>query len=74
MLLLEITGLVFTNMNKQFEIWYSKYFDDAVENYGGVDCTNPKGIAENAWEAAIEFIEAEYAHKKEVNYLFNNDN
>lgn len=36
-----------------FEKWYADYHNDACDNYGGLDCTNPKGIAEDAWQAAM---------------------
>lgn len=36
-----------------FEQWYANYHDDACDNHGGIDCTNPKGIAEDAWQAAM---------------------
>lgn len=39
-------------MTAAFEAWFKKYHDDACREYGGLDCTNPKGIAEEAWDAA----------------------
>lgn len=42
-----------------FEQWYANYHDDACDNHGGIDCTNPKGIAEDAWQAAIAHKGAE---------------
>ena len=51
-----------------FEKWYADYHNDACDNYGGIDCTNPKGVAEDAWQAAmahkdaeLEAIKAQYA-------------
>ncbi len=42
-------------MNDQaFNDWYDRYFDEAIEKYAGLDTSNPKGIAQDAWEAAIE--------------------
>ena len=35
-----------------FEKWFSKYHDEACREWGGIDCTNPKGVAEEAWQAA----------------------
>ena len=35
-----------------FEAWFSKYHDEACREWGGIDCTNPKGVAEEAWQAA----------------------
>lgn len=40
-------------MTAAFEAWFTKYHDDACREYGGLDCTNPKGIAEEAWDAAL---------------------
>lgn len=40
-------------MTDAFETWFAKYHDDACREYGGLDCTNPKGIAEEAWDAAL---------------------
>ncbi|MBB3004435.1 hypothetical protein FHX57_006817 [Paraburkholderia tropica] len=37
---------------EQFEAWFAEYHDDACTNFGGIDCTNPKGIAEDAWQAS----------------------
>ena len=37
-----------------FNDWYDRYFDEAIEKYAGLDTTNPKGIAHDAWDAAIE--------------------
>lgn len=37
---------------EQFEAWFSEYHDTACREYGGMDCTDPKGIAEAAWDAA----------------------
>ncbi len=39
-----------------FEKWYSDYHNDACDNHGGIDCTNPKGIAEDAWEACAALL------------------
>ncbi len=36
-----------------FERWFGDYHDEACREYGGIDCTNPKGIAEDAWQAAL---------------------
>lgn len=40
--------------DQAFNDWYERYFDEAIEKYAGLDTTNPKGIAQDAWDAAIE--------------------
>jgi hypothetical protein len=35
-----------------FEKWFAGYHEEACKQFGGIDCTNPKGIAEDAWNAA----------------------
>ena len=35
-----------------FEAWYDRYFTEACERFGGIDCSDPKGLAEAAWQAA----------------------
>lgn len=35
-----------------FEAWYDRYHTDACERFGGIDCSDPKGVAEEAWQAA----------------------
>lgn len=35
-----------------FEAWFDDYHDKACAEFGGIDCTDPKGIAEDAWQAA----------------------
>jgi hypothetical protein len=37
---------------KAFEMWYDRYHTEACKQYGGIDCTDPKGIADAAWQAA----------------------
>jgi hypothetical protein len=37
-----------------FEAWYAEYHKEACDLYGGIDCTDPKGIAQAAWDAAYE--------------------
>ena len=49
-----------------FEKWYAKYHDNACDNYGGIDCTNPKGIAEDAWQAAMAHKDAELQQAADV--------
>lgn len=39
-------------MREGFEAWFADYHNKACNEYGGLDCTNPKGIAEDAWQAA----------------------
>lgn len=40
-------------MNREaFEAWYDRYFTEACERFGGIDCSDPKGLAEDAWQAA----------------------
>lgn len=34
-----------------FEAWFDDYYDKACAEFGGIDCTDPKGIAEDAWQA-----------------------
>lgn len=34
-----------------FEAWFDDYYDKACAEFGGIDCTDPKGIAEAAWQA-----------------------
>lgn len=34
-----------------FEAWFDDYHDKACAEFGGIDCTDPKGIAEDAWQA-----------------------
>lgn len=37
-----------------FNDWYDRYVGEAIDKYAGLDTTNPKGIAQDAWQAAIE--------------------
>jgi hypothetical protein len=41
-----------TTQRERFEAWFSRYHEEACEQYGGLDCTNPQGIAEDAWQEA----------------------
>ncbi|MDE1997973.1 MAG: hypothetical protein KGI52_03485 [Burkholderiales bacterium] len=34
-----------------FEAWFDAYHSNACAEFGGIDCTNPKGVAEDAWQA-----------------------
>lgn len=34
-----------------FEAWFDDYYNKACAEFGGIDCTDPKGIAEDAWQA-----------------------
>ena len=34
-----------------FEAWFDQYHNNACAEYGGIDCTNPKGVADDAWQA-----------------------
>lgn len=36
----------------EFEAWYANYFDGCCAVFGGIDCTNPKGVADDAWQAS----------------------
>lgn len=38
-----------------FEAWFAKYHESSCAEYGGLDCTNPKGIADDAWQAALDW-------------------
>ncbi len=42
------------SQREQFEQWFARYHEEACSQYGGIDCTNPKGIAGDAWEACAE--------------------
>ena len=44
-----------------FEQWYDKYYDDAITQFAGIDCTDPKGIAEDAWRGATDIANAKIA-------------
>ena len=38
---------------ERFEAWFDRYHEAACKDFGGLDCSNPKGIAEDAWQAAL---------------------
>lgn len=42
-----------------FERWFDEYHNNACDEFGGIDGTNPKGIAEDAWQGAILALAAQ---------------
>ena len=55
-----------------FEAWFSKYHDEACREWGGIDCTNPKGVAEEAWQAARSAPAAPVELPEPDTYLYVN--
>lgn len=47
------TAQVVTDERAAFERWFDEYHNNACDEFGGIDGTNPKGIAEDAWQGAI---------------------
>jgi transcription elongation factor Elf1 len=39
-----------------FEAWYAEYHKEACDLYGGIDCTDPKGIAQA--EVYYDYVDA----------------
>ena len=44
-----------------FEAWFDDYYDKACAEFGGIDCTDPKGIAEDAWQARASLPDPQQA-------------
>lgn len=42
-----------TGQRKMFEEWFADYHEAACRDFGGIDCTDPKGIADAAWQACL---------------------
>ncbi|WP_052236186.1 hypothetical protein [Bordetella avium] len=49
-----------------FEKWYARYAEEACREYGGLDITNPKGTADEAWQARAALASAHAADARDA--------